>query len=390
MPTGAVITSFVFLLIIATDAYRGIPPPDRKLTDAVMKRNPSIIDYQDALIAGLSSYFSSPAAPPQVDYADEDSPFWMNLRREEWRKQYDAKLAEVKNKNAPYSKVPKGMFWNHASGIPISSGYKPVPEDKRHAEWKKKWGVQTLPEEEYWFHPAIHTFGNTGFLGSIHSVAAPLATKLIDNLAYEGRSVREEIGEMLKDRVGEDSKKIIDMGCGVGISTRALAKAFSHPTNTVVGLDTSSQMLQMAKVQTNYIRAKETFDLKLSQGSALKNIDEDRSDPQFIRSNAEKTKFKDGTFDLVTVMYLCHEAPRLGRYKILREARRLLKPGGTLAVIDISPEYEPSASMLSGEPYVLEYQKSIHDQIENMTGFKDREYKVVVPGHVGMWINTRA
>ena len=143
------------------------------------------------------------------------------------------------------------------------------------------------------------------------------------------------LASLTPHRVGEDSKKIIDMGCGVGISTRALAKAFSHPTNTVVGLDTSPQMLHMAKFQTNYIRAKETFDLKLSQGSTLKQLDEDRSDPQFIRSNAEKTKFKDGMFDLVTIMYLCHEAPRLGRYKILREARRLLKPGGTLAVIDI-------------------------------------------------------
>jgi len=88
-------------------------------------------------------------------------------------------------------------------------------------------------------------------------------------------------------------------------------------------------------------------------------------------------------------MYLCHEAPRLGRYKIFREARRLLKAGGTLAIVDISPEYSPSESMLAGEPYVLEYQQSIHVQVQKITGFKDREYKVVVPGHVGLWLSTR-
>lgn len=40
-----------------------------------------------------------------------------------------------------------------------------------------------------------------------------------------------------------------------------------------------------------------------------------------------------------------------GRQRILQEARRLLSPGGVLAVIDIATDYEPSPSMLAGEPY---------------------------------------
>lgn len=319
----------------------------------------------------------------EIEEADEDSHFWMGAKEEEYKKEYNEKLAEVKNRKAPFTKVPKGMFWKPPSGIDIKDGYKPVPEDKRHAEWKQKWGVDTAPEEEYWFHPAIHTFGNVGFTGGVHSVAAPLATKIIDTLAYEGRSVREEIGEMLREKVGSENKKIIDMGCGVGISTRALAKAFSKPSNTVVGLDTSREMLKMAKLQTKYQRAKDRFSSRLTNQKSTLIC------PEFIRSNAESTKFEDGTFDLVTVMYLCHEAPRLGRYKIFREARRLLKAGGTLAIVDISPEYSPSESMLAGEPYVLEYQQSIHVQVQKITGFKDREYKVVVPGHVGLWLSTR-
>jgi ubiquinone/menaquinone biosynthesis C-methylase UbiE len=151
----------------------------------------------------------------------------------------------------------------------------------------------------------------------------------------------------------------------------------------VIGLDTSHQMLQMANVQTRYHKAKDTFD------STLHKQEGSQATPKFIRSNAESTKFEDKTFDLVTIMYLCHEAPKLGRYKIFREARRLLKPGGTLAVVDISPEYSPSATMLAGEPYVLEYQENIHEQIEKIQGFGEREYRVVVPGHVGMWLNTR-
>jgi ubiquinone/menaquinone biosynthesis C-methylase UbiE len=49
--------------------------------------------------------------------------------------------------------------------------------------------------------------------------------------------------------------------------------------------------------------------------------------------------------------YAFHEAPKQGRQRILKEVRRLLRPGGVLAVIDISTEYTPSRSMLAGEPY---------------------------------------
>jgi ubiquinone/menaquinone biosynthesis C-methylase UbiE len=73
--------------------------------------------------------------------------------------------------------------------------------------------------------------------------------------------------------------------------------------------------------------------------------------PTFARGNAERTSFPKKSFDLVTIMYAFHEAPEKGREQILREARRLLEPGGTLAIIDISAEYTPSPSMLAGEPY---------------------------------------
>jgi ubiquinone/menaquinone biosynthesis C-methylase UbiE len=87
--------------------------------------------------------------------------------------------------------------------------------------------------------------------------------------------------------------------------------------------------------------------------------------------------------------YAFHEIPGLGRYKVLREVRRVLKEGGTLALIDISPDYNPSPTMLAGEPYVLEYKQNIQKQMISTKGFTFRQYKEIVPGHVVMWLLTR-
>lgn len=74
---------------------------------------------------------------------------------------------------------------------------------------------------------------------------------------------------------------------------------------------------------------------------------------------------------------------------MLEEARRLLSPGGVLAVIDISTEYTPSKSMLAGEPYVVEYQKNIQKQLGHQRGFARAQHKTLVPGHVDMWVLKR-
>jgi len=86
--------------------------------------------------------------------------------------------------------------------------------------------------------------------------------------------------------------------------------------------------------------------------------------------------------------YGFHEIPRLARGRVASEAHRILANGGKLAVIDISCDYDPSPAMLSGEPYVLEYKKNIHQQMEDLPGFVDYTYQTIVPGHVGMWLLT--
>mmetsp|Transcript_37885 Transcript_37885/g.91871 ORF Transcript_37885/g.91871 Transcript_37885/m.91871 type:complete len:114 (+) Transcript_37885:456-797(+) len=87
--------------------------------------------------------------------------------------------------------------------------------------------------------------------------------------------------------------------------------------------------------------------------------------------------------------YCFHEVPYWGRSRILKEAHRLLEPGATLAILDISPSYEPSFSMLAGEPYVLEYKENIQLQLRQAKGFQNCRYREVVDGHVGLWLLDR-
>lgn len=170
---------------------------------------------------------------------------------------------------------------------------------------------------------------------------------------------------------------MVDLCCGVGFSTRALRLAFNDTAAEVLGVDTSAQMTEMAKFITSHIQTIRPY-FGYRREHCLKET-------EFITANAENTNLKAGSFDLVTVMYALHEAPNKGRAAILKEARRLLKVGGTLAVVDISSDYEPSASMLMGEPYVQEYQANIHSQLKQFSGFTKVTYETIIPNHLGLW-----
>jgi ubiquinone/menaquinone biosynthesis C-methylase UbiE len=199
------------------------------------------------------------------------------------------------------------------------------------------------------------------------------------------------------------------MCCGVGISTRALEKAFGHDAEILIGVDTSPEMIAMARAITSHRSgvgsvggqfrqammplARLIKDAKVKARSVLHKANTTAKGVTkctlYAMGNAQRTIFPAQSFDLVTIMYAFHEAPEYGRYLMLREARRLLSKGGTLVVVDICPTYEPSPTMLAGEPFVLEYKETIQDQMRALKGFADFDVKSVVQGHVVMWTLTR-
>lgn len=102
---------------------------------------------------------------------------------------------------------------------------------------------------------------------------------------------------------------ILDIGCGGGRTASKLAKA--APEGTVVGLDYSAASVAVSR-ETNAERIK-TGQVKIEFGSVA------------------ALPFPDYTFDLVTAIETHYYWPDL--LANVREVRRVLKPGGTFALI---------------------------------------------------------
>ena len=78
-------------------------------------------------------------------------------------------------------------------------------------------------------------------------------------------------------------------------------------------------------------------------------------------------------------MFFFHELPRSARLKVIENCIRVT--GERVVVIDIDPNYSPSSSMLSGEPYILDYIKHIDQDMKLYGGIKKR----IIEGRVSRW-----
>ncbi|MFN9175079.1 MAG: class I SAM-dependent methyltransferase [Synechocystis sp.] len=138
----------------------------------------------------------------------------------------------------------------------------------------------------------------------------------------------------LIDRIGGSPRQILDLGCGTGTQTLALKKAF--PLATVTGLDLSPFMLSLAEYKADQAH------LSIHWRSGL----------------AEATGFPAQQFDLSPAALLFHETPPAISQAILREAFRLLTPGGQLLILDGNQDSLRQQAWLTNifeEPYIQDY-----------------------------------
>ena len=110
--------------------------------------------------------------------------------------------------------------------------------------------------------------------------------------------------------IGKDSDlKVIDLCCGTGNQLKYLYK---NGIKDVVGVDRSSHMIAKAR----------------------------RYPFQSLLADASKTAFKGQSFDIALIEFALHESDPGTARKIVNEAKRLLKDGGRIIVVDYMNESE--------------------------------------------------
>jgi ubiquinone/menaquinone biosynthesis C-methylase UbiE len=158
-------------------------------------------------------------------------------------------------------------------------------------------------------------------------------------LVHVGRNDAFELHDAFAASLGNiQPRRILDLGCGYGKTTFSLRKRW--PDAEIIGLDPSLPCLRLARR------------LATERGHAI----------DWRQGIGEKLPFDDASVDLVTITMVLHEVPPDEIRTILAEARRVLKPGGRLAMLENRTIGDPLRdvlaawhSMLIGEPWSVPY-----------------------------------
>jgi SAM-dependent methyltransferase len=153
--------------------------------------------------------------------------------------------------------------------------------------------------------------------------AATLASFLYPLYSYamfppRGENMQEKFYDLILDHVEKTTTgKVLDIGTGNGIL--AIKAALRNPAADVTGVDMWGKDWEYSKSICE-------------QNAQIANVAERI---QFNKGDAASLNYADGTFDVVVSNLTFHKV-KLVKHKsdVMREALRLLKPGGSFAFID--------------------------------------------------------
>ncbi|KAL4186568.1 hypothetical protein AMTRI_Chr09g34570 [Amborella trichopoda] len=167
---------------------------------------------------------------------------------------------------------------------------------------------------------------------------------------------------------GCEIKDILDIGCSIGISTTFLVE--KYPSAKVTGLDLSPYFLAVAQY-------------KETRRPPRKNP------IRWVHANGESTGLSSASFDLVSLAYVIHECPQRATINLVKEAFRLLRPGGMIAITDNSPKSKKLQDlspvlftlMKSTEPFLDEYYTLNLEETMRRVGFVNVQSLLTDPRH---------
>ncbi len=188
-----ILSIFIGNLIPTCNAFQVTHDPSNIFKEAIeksTKKNIGIIDHQHPLVP-LDDKTYSPKLP---SYKAGPTFLQEKKKKQQNPSQINNSFTTTLSDQLRFQNELKSKTTNPKplTALPLfKSGFKYIPIN-RNGIARKRFGDDELPSE-YWFHNKIHTFGNTGLGGWIHAAVAPLATKLIDNSAYNGEDVRTRV-----------------------------------------------------------------------------------------------------------------------------------------------------------------------------------------------------
>jgi ubiquinone/menaquinone biosynthesis C-methylase UbiE len=144
------------------------------------------------------------------------------------------------------------------------------------------------------------------------------APAFMGRLLDSGYRRRIQPPSQLTERSGiKKGMQVLDLGCGSGAFTPSIARIVGEK-GKVYALDIQADMLKQLEKK-----------LDRPENRGIKNI-------KLIEGNAYELPFDDGSLDLVYMVTVLQEIP--DRNKALVEVKRVLKPGGLLAVTELFPD----------------------------------------------------
>jgi cyclopropane fatty-acyl-phospholipid synthase-like methyltransferase len=199
-------------------------------------------------------------------------------------------------------------------------------------------------------------------------VGSPDPDDVTSGLRYIGASMIYSVGKGQKEAAGDGRahvvasqlqarfpdlpapRRILDLGCGIGVHSQAIAQAF--PDAEYHAVDVAAGLLKFGHL-----------------------IAEERGVPiHFHQRDAAATGFEAGSFDLVISNIMFHETNAANLPQILRECRRVLRPGGAMLHVDVATQ----VTRLPLEDQVMNHWQVDWNGEPFWTGFSEQDMRAQI------------